>query len=644
MIRILFVFSFLLWGSLLIGQPYTSLATAKAKAVKAYNQAVEAGMGQRWEESLAYIEKALKVEPLFVDAYIQRGAVYFDAGQYTEAASAFGKALELAPNYDAFVWYQKGLSQMRMEAFSEAIPSFQSFLDRTSSRDRLVPRTKTYLAQCRFSAAALANPVPFNPADVGPGINTMDSEYLPSLTADGKIMVFTRLLNRQEDLYYSEFDLDGWQAAKPIESINTPYNEGAHTISADGRLLLFTACNLKIGLGSCDLYYATRDGNKWSSPKNLGTPVNSAAWESQPSLSANGQQLYFASNRGGGRGKNDIWMSDRNPDGTWGTPRPLSDSINSVQHDQSPFIHPDGQTLYFMSDGHQGMGKTDLFYARKKEDGTWGQPINLGYPINTAANEGALIVSLDGTKAYFATDRNDIDQQPQVPGIPRSNIFEFDLYREARPQPVTYVKAKVMDKSTGKVVQAQAEVLDLDTQKTYARSSSDSRGELLLCLPAGRNYALNINKPGYLFFSENFSLADSFSLKKPYEIEVFLNPIPDEPEASDPVILKNVFFATGSADLLPASKLELDRLVALLEENPRLQIQINGHTDNVGSDQDNLELSKARATAVLAYLVSQGILSGRLSAKGFGETQPIASNDTAIGRRKNRRTEFELIK
>jgi outer membrane protein OmpA-like peptidoglycan-associated protein len=373
--------------------------------------------------------------------------------------------------------------------------------------------------------------------------------------------------------------------------------------------------------------------------------VNTSAWESQPSLSANGRQLFFASDRPGGQGRNDIWVSDRNPDGSWGNPRPLSDSINTAGMDQSPFIHPDGQTLYFMSDGHPGMGQTDLYYSRLRPDGKWGKPQNMGYPINTTANEGALVVGLSGEKAYFATDRADIAGRAPEGRIPYSNIFEFDLYPEARPRPVTYLLVKVLDAQTGAPLLAQADILELEEQTLFASSTTDEKGELLVCLPAGRDYALNVNKEDYLFYSENFALSDSFSLNRPFEVEAALEPVKTtSDEERKPIVLRNVFFETGSAELLPESRGELDRLVLLLEENPDIHIRINGHTDNVGSEEDNLQLSDARAASVLAYLNQAGIAKSRLESKGFGETQPMAPNDTPAGRRLNRRTEFVIVK
>jgi len=302
-----------------------------------------------------------------------------------------------------------------------------------------------------------------------------------------------------------------------------------------------------------------------------------------------------------------------------------------------------------------GMGSADLFVVRKEEDGSWGEPKNLGFPINTKDSEGALIISLDGQTAYFATDRKygtpgeDVTFGDAMRGSD-TDIYKFELYPEVRPQPVTYVKANVFDIVTDEKLIAEVEFVDLSTGNIHVSSKTDSDGEFLVCLPMGKNYSLNVSKEKYLFHSENFSLEEINSLNEPYLLDIGLQPIPDPSATADnglpkskPIILKNVFFETAKADLRPESITELNRLKKLLVENPKLQIQLNGHTDNVGTDEDNLQLSDARAKAVHDYLIAGGIAENRLKYKGYGESMPIDTNDTPQGRQNNRRTEFEII-
>jgi len=447
-----------------------------------------------------------------------------------------------------------------------------------------------------------------------------------------------------------------------MASINTHLNEGAQTISGDGKLFIFTGCNRKDGVGSCDLYYSRQvTKGQWSKPRNLGRPVNSPGWESQPSLSIDGRTLYFVSERAG-MGKRDIFVCYRKKKG-WTEPQPLSDVINTPEHDQSPYLHPDGKTLYFMSQGHPGMGKDDLYFSKKQSDGSWSTPQNLGYPINTEEHEGALFIARDGKTAYFATDRmakKTVEQQDvnafQNPMAKVDiDIYSFELPVAARANPVTYVKAIVKDADTKKPLQSYAQLTSLSSLTTIYDGSTDKVGELFVCIPLGDNYGLHVERPGYAFHSENFTLMEETSLADPFTLEIFLKKIPKPtaatnptptsttPVKSEPIILKNVFFATNSAELRPESVDELTRLKEMLEANATLRIQINGHTDNVGDDQSNLTLSDNRAKAVEDFLIKNGISGNRLSHKGFGETSPIDSNDNEVGRQNNRRTEFLIL-
>ena len=308
-----------------------------------------------------------------------------------------------------------------------------------------------------------------------------------------------------------------------------------------------------------------------------------------------------------------------------------------------------------MSNGHPGMGGFDLYYSRKQSDGTWGKPVNLGYPINTEAEESTLVISLDGKTAYFASDRvlteNDTDQnRKKTTGL---DLYSFELYPEARPKPVTFVSGNITDSETKKPLVSRVEIIDMSTGEIHAAVNSDTDGFFLITLPTGKNYAFNVSKPAYVFHSEHFALEESKETNDPYNLEIELLAVPEvevavvttEIPAADlekfkPTVLRNVFFDTGSAELRPESFTELNKLKAFLNENQAIQIQVNGHTDNVGSDTNNLTLSDNRAKAVFNYLVENGIDSKRMTYKGYGETSPIETNDTDIGRQANRRTEF----
>ncbi|MBP6827582.1 MAG: OmpA family protein, partial [Saprospiraceae bacterium] len=346
--------------------------------------------------------------------------------------------------------------------------------------------------------------------------------------------------------------------------------------------------------------------------------------------------LIFASNRPGTLGSLDLWETVRQPGGKWSKVQNLGTGINTEGDEHTPFLHPDGQTLYFASNKLPGMGGNDVFVARRQPDGTWGNPQNLGYPINTKGEEGMLVVSLDGATAYFASNR--------AGGRGGLDIYQFELPKNLRPQPVTYARARVKDAATGYPLVAKVEFIDLKTGLSHVSSYTKEDGSFLVCLPAGKDYALNVNKDKYLFYSENFNLTETATFEKPFSLNIDLQPLTIDPAAAGakPVVLRNVFFETGSAELRPESSNELDRLAALLTEAPALKIQINGHTDNVGDVAANQKLSEARARAVYDYLVTKAIAAERLKFKGFGETKPVETNDTPEGRGRNRRTEFEV--
>jgi outer membrane protein OmpA-like peptidoglycan-associated protein len=645
MIRLL-LFLFL-WVNILNGtltaQDFIKKTDLDKRSQKRYAQAESYDRMQAFAEAKTELDEILAKEPKAIDALLFRARLFSELKQWPQAEADMEAALALSTDYYLPALYQLGLIETEQEKYMEAVAHFEAFLERATDNDRRRERVENYLAEARLAVQLIEKTVPFQPTSLGDSINTTRKEYLPSFTADGKFLIYTVRYHDDEDFYYSSRKADGtWQKAQPLEAVNTELSEGGSSISADGRLLFFTGCYRPGSLGSCDLYYTENKNGQWQSLQHPKAPLNSANWDSQPSLSANGRYLYFASNRPGGLGGNDIWRSTRLADGSWGKPENLGVPINTTGNDESPFIHADGQTLYFMSDGHPGLGDYDLFFARLDENGKWLTPENMGYPINTAAAEGALVVSLDGKTAYYTTDQNTRKGQRQD-----FDIYQFPLYEAARPKPVTYLSGKVIDEKKKTTLAGVTVQLSTDSEEQeIAELKTDTDGRFLLVLPAGNNYRLNIDKEGYLFYSDRFELTGDFTRDNPYELEIALQLIPAEDIANNeykPVVLRNVLFATASADLLPASRPELDQLASLLKENTRLRIRINGHTDNVGDEADNQQLSEERAKAVYNYLIQLGIAANRLSYWGFGESQPLESNDTAEGRQRNRRTEFEVV-
>lgn len=615
-------------------------STNSKKAIKQFEEGLKYYSAKRNREALEYMQKALKADDRFVEAYAVSGDCYTDLGELDNAIINYQKVVDLNPEFMATSWKQLADVQFRTGDYKNAIGNYQTFLTKKRVNPKIRERAERYLKNAEFGVVAKEKPVPFEPVNLGEAINTDDYEYFPVLTADEQTLVFTRNkrmmggMDYQEDFYVSFANGDEWAPAMNLgKPINTDDNEGAQTITADGKQLFFIGCNRKTGLGSCDIYRSLRNGKKWGEPENLGSPVNSSKWESQPSVSSDGKTLYFVSNRSGGLGGMDIWVTQLAPNGEWSVPRNLGDVINTPYSEETPFIHPDGKTLYFTSDGHPGMGEKDIYVTRKDSIGNWSTPKNLGYPINTWNDEQGLFVAASGENAYFSSDRKG--------GFGKLDIYSFKLYEAARPDKVTYVKGIVKDKVTGKPLSAKFELIDLETSEVVIESGSDPvNGSFLVTLPVNHNYALNVSKEKYLFYSEHFSLPESHDISKPYRMDVDLQPI----EYGEKVVLKNIFFETASYELLPKSQVELDKLVAFMNNNPTIRIEIGGHTDNVGKPSDNQLLSENRAKSVRSYLIDHEIAEGRIQYKGYGEEQPVDTNETAEGRANNRRTEFKVLK
>jgi outer membrane protein OmpA-like peptidoglycan-associated protein len=473
----------------------------------------------------------------------------------------------------------------------------------------------------------------FAPLNMGDSVNSVHSEYFPSVSIDGNELVFTRRLNNfNEDFFVTHKNKNQiWTKSIPLPgAINTDENEGAQCVSQDGEWLIFTGCNNPTGFGSCDLWISYKTNNGWSEPENLGPNINTEFWESAPSLSPDKRDLYFSSRRTNGNGAADIYVSHRLPNGKWTVAENLGTNINTRGEESCPYIHADNQTMYLLSDGLQGYGGTDLFVVRKQKDGTWGTPQNLGYPINTIDNEGSIIVAADGQTAYYASDRSDTRG-----GL---DLYSFTMREESRPRKTFYVKGKVFDSKTNKGLPSNVQLIDMDNNQALMNVQTDEVGQYFITLPTGTNYTFAVNRKGYLFYSEVYALAKN-NFDSVYEKNIPLNPI----ELKSKLVLKNILFENKKFDLLPLSMVELDRLVQLLTDNPTVKILIKGYTDNVGKPTDNLKLSMSRAKAVVTYLVSKGIGANRLTAKGFGQTGFIADNKIEEGRAKNRRTEFEVV-
>jgi len=586
-----------------------------------------------YESAVQNLENAVKEDPQFQNAFILLGDVYRIQKKYSAAKTAFQKAVSI--NKDVVPKVIFGLAEMEFatQEYDEAKQHFNEFLTLDNSSDK-AKKAKKYLSDCDFAATAITKPVKYTPTNLGQGVNTTDSEYFPALTADGETLIFTRQVNGNEDFWTSQFKNNTWNLAVPLSSrINTSkFNEGAQTISPDGKYLFFTGCNRPDGLGRCDIYVSHREGKEWGEPYNVGKPVNSEYWESQPAISPDGRTLYFISNRPGGSGGYDIWKSTITDDAKWGSAVNLGPEINTPYDENTPFLHADGKTLYFCSDGWPGFGNKDMFYSRMDDAGKFQKPINLGYPINSFDDESGLIVSADGNSGMFSSNLKD--------GFGGQDIYSFGIPEAAKPLKVSYVKGIVRDKDSRKTIESNVQVIDLKSDKTVFDDYTDPEtGQFLAVMPIGSNYLFNVNAEGYLFYSENFELKAG-DINKPYQIEVYIEKI----KQGGNVTLRNIFFDTNKYQLLPESIRELNLLIDFLNQNTSVNIEIQGHTDNVGDAKLNEKLSFNRANTVYEYLSKNNIDAKRLTFKGLGSSKPIADNKTEMGRQNNRRTSFVITK
>jgi outer membrane protein OmpA-like peptidoglycan-associated protein/tetratricopeptide (TPR) repeat protein len=607
------------------------------KAVQLYSQAMERTQDGNLTLAAGLLLQCIDVDNNYVDGYLSLGGVYGQLKNYKSSTEYYEKAFALDSNYTIEYKLPYSINLAGQGEFEKALAAINDLFAKKPPKNSTTYkaaeyRKRSYEFAIDYAKKNANKSYVFAPQNIGTNINTSESEYFPSLTIDGKELVFTRRIkNFNEDFYYSHKKMGNWDLAKPMEgNVNTAQNEGAQNISQDGQWLVFTGCNRPDGFGGCDIYISYLTAQGWSEAMNAGSKINTDQWESQPCLSPDKRDLYFTSTRFGGIGGSDIYVSHLQPNGRWGEPENLGPEINTMGDEACPFIHADNQTLYFTSNGLQGYGNNDLFYTRKGPGGVWSKPVNLGYPINTISDEGTLFIIADGKTAYYASDRSDSHG-----GL---DIYSFELREDIRPYKTLWVKGQVFDKKTIKGLPSSVELIDLATKQLITKVQTDELGNYLITLPVGKDYAFNVNRKGYLFYSDNF-LMSSRSPDSIYEKNIPLQPI----EANATMVLKNIFFDLNKFELKPESQVELDKLVQLLNENPSVKIEISGHTDNIGKPADNLILSNNRAKAVVSYLVSKNIVAQRLTSKGYGETKPMGDNKTDEGRAVNRRTEVKVV-
>ncbi len=623
-------FSFIFCAFLLTFQ----LCGQDKKARKYFNEARSAFAAGNIERSLSLLDKAINRDDTFPDPALMAAQIWEERKNIEQANLYLDKAW--AASQKAYIAFQIGMINYRAGEYERALEFLELYTQHEEAKVVYLEAANAAILNCLFAIEALKNPSDIHPENLGPRVNSSAMEYFPAISADGQTLVFTyRNLEgnrRDEDFYFSEQTTAGWSQAMPLPGqLNTELNEGAQCVTADGMQLIFVGCNRSEGKGSCDLYTAFRtDDGRWSRAVNMGDSINSVNWETQPSISPDGQTLYFIRANKREPGQSDIYFSTRKAEGGWSKARKMPDNINTLGKEASPFIHFDNQTFYFCSDGHIGMGNTDLFVSRKQPDGSWSDPVNLGAPINGPGEELGLVIASDGKTAFYSSDMQG--------GLGSLDLYSFELPESFRAIPSAWVKGIVRDAASKQALESDLFFIDLKTGKPFAKVRSGKDGRYFAVLPSNADYGLSVEKEGFLFHSENFAL-QSQPQDRAFQLDVNLQRL----EKGSTIVLQNVFFATASFELRPASFVELDKIAQLLQRNPQLRISLEGHTDNEGDQLANQKLSENRAKAVRDYLKTKGIAAERLQYKGFGEDRPVADNSTAAGRQKNRRTELRIL-
>lgn len=587
----------------------------KLDSLKANNPTISARIGISYlhtefkYKALPYLEEAIqgKYSKDFIDYYV--GHAYHLDHQFDKAIS----------------YYAKSKSQQ----------------DSKNPEDQArIKRINRYIEMCNSGKELVKTPVNVKIENLGGKINSPFPEYAPVISADETVLIFTsRRPNTTggqkdeqgqfyEDIYMSTKEDGQWGEPQSIgSSINTKGHDASIGLSADAQELLIYKHE-----GAGDIYYSNLNGSNWSAPKKMSGNVNTPqSWEPSASISADERILFFSSDRPGGYGGRDIYVTQKMANNEWELPRNLGPKINTVYDEDAPFIHADGTTLYFSSKGHNSMGGFDIFTVQyNPKNDTLTGAINIGYPINTAADDIFFVWSADGSRAYFSSMRAN------------ENYGEKDLYLLTRPKShvaLMVLKGKIFSKVNQKAIGATITVTDNETNKVVGVFNSNSNnGKYTVLVPPGKNYGISVEAEKHLTYSENVLMPDKdnyFEITK----DILLEPL----EKGSITVLKNVFFDFGKAELRKESYTELDKFYKVLQENPAMCVEIAGHTDNVGNDNDNRILSQKRALSVTKYLQTKGIDPKRLCAIGYGENYNIASNNTEPGRQQNRRIEIIVI-
>lgn len=623
-------------------------------------------------KALPYLLSANDFNANNAELNIMIGDCYLRSTEKNMALKYLEKAVDLSSPLKSKAYMLLGEAYHLNYEFDKAIDAFNACRQHLNAKDKAyktdITRIAKKIAECKTARELIGNPVNVFIDNLGSVVNTPYSEYGPLITADGSTLYFTSsrpddntatgLDPFYENIYATVRKAGEWTAPVALaKTINTEdANNAAAGISPGGDLLfVFLAEN------GGDLGYTKLNGTSWTPKRTLGDAINSPAHEASATLSPDGRTLYFVSNRDNPAGNHQIYYSNRDAQGVWTSAQPIGKPIASGYDERAVFIHANGKTLYFSSNGHNTMGGYDIFRS-DFENGRWTTPANMGYPINTPEDDLFFMLNASGRYAYFSSFRKgglglyDLyritfrgDDKPAI-NVSEDKLIAYmqkplsEVSVEKKVQvdntAVTLVKGIVKDANTNMPILAEVEITDNELGKLIAAFTTNSQtGSYMVVLPSGKNYGFVVKAKGYLFYSENIDVRNHAEYQEIYKDILMSSAV----TVGTKVVLNNIFFKSGSAEFSETSILELNRMMMLLNEQPKLRIEVSGHTDNTGSAELNYKLSKGRAKAVVDFLIGAGIDASRLSYVGYGFDQPVASNATAEGRMANRRTEFKVL-
>ena len=567
--------------------------------------------------------------------------IYWNQQKFFKAEENALKALDLCSENFPELYYILGDIAFQRKDFKNSYlflkKSFKSSLE-----DPYFSDASILFSKAKQVADILNNPVEFKPFLLS-AISTKNDEYLPVISPDQESLFFTQRSRKKlkgkvanniivEDFMFSNLVENSFVDATLLPyPFNIESNEGGASITIDNKTLFYTKCSINYdGYKNCDIYYVKRVGSKWSEPYKLPDYISSSdSWDSQPTISSDGLTLIFASDRSGGLGKTDLYETNF-IDNKWSKPKNIGPIINSNFDEKSPFLHADGLTLFYASNNMPTVGGFDIFYSRKDSSGNWGQPINIGFPINTDYDELSMVVSTDGNTAYFASNKLD--------GIGGWDLYQFSLYEKAKPNRVFFLKGNIVS-SDDNLNDIEIELKNMRTQEITVIKADSMSYVASLVLGKNDDVLMTVKKEGFAFKSQYFSSDDALSFS-PLNSDIRLTKL----EEGKSFKIDNIYFDNNSFEITSFTRNILIEFADYLQVNNTLVIEVNGYTDNIGNEEDNQVLSEKRAKAVLDIIDSCGVNSSRISYNGYGEKYPVADNENESGRAKNRRTEFKIIK